>query len=252
MPSKGIIYCITNLVNDKKYIGKTIQDLEERIKRHFYDALSYKDEERCICIAIRKYGKENFKWEKIWEGDSCLLDDMEKYYINKFNTCVFEDNSYGYNMTLGGDGGWDYHINKRRVGKSQSEIYGIDKSKEISRKRSHSLSKDWKENRENRLKNNHFVIDNPMEYLDFSNEKNPNYGRKHPKLNSKLWLLHDENGNEELIVGLRPYFEGYNGTFRVQTLIQKSKNGNYYKGFWCKEIRDCLSLYDIQIKSRYY
>ena len=34
----GYIYCITNLVNQKKYVGKTIYSITERFKEHCSDS----------------------------------------------------------------------------------------------------------------------------------------------------------------------------------------------------------------------
>ena len=91
------IYKITNILNDKKYVGKTEKDLESRWKQHLYKATS--DGPMVISQAIRKYGKENFKFEVI---EKCLSEDVNKkesYWIGKLDT--FEN---GYNSTLGGDG----------------------------------------------------------------------------------------------------------------------------------------------------
>lgn len=87
------IYKITNLLNQKVYIGQSI-DIKKRWKEH------------CITIdncaihqAIQKYGKENFSFEVLEECDQSLLNVKEIYYIEKYNSYY-----NGYNMTLGGEG----------------------------------------------------------------------------------------------------------------------------------------------------
>ena len=52
----GYIYLITNLLNNKKYIGKTTQSIEERWQEHIYDSKRKKCETRPLYRAIRKYG----------------------------------------------------------------------------------------------------------------------------------------------------------------------------------------------------
>lgn len=95
---EGIIYKYTNIINGKSYIGQTI-DEKSRIKKH----KNSKDNLPFHC-AIRKYGWENFKYEvlvRIESEDkltiSLLLDDLEIYYISKYNTL-----EEGYNLTSGG------------------------------------------------------------------------------------------------------------------------------------------------------
>ena len=56
----GYIYKITNLINNKIYIGQTIRDVQIRWKEH----LRSKDEAP-IHKAIRKYGKERSIDEKL-------------------------------------------------------------------------------------------------------------------------------------------------------------------------------------------
>lgn len=53
-----IIYCITNKVNGKQYVGLTMRTLEERFKEHC-------KAESAIGRALRKYGLDNFKLEII-------------------------------------------------------------------------------------------------------------------------------------------------------------------------------------------
>ena len=89
----GDIYCITNLINGKKYIGLTTRCIYERFKEHS-KANSY------IGYAIRKYGENNFAIQSIDTASTTQeLCDKEIYWIKKYNT--FEE---GYNLTIGGEG----------------------------------------------------------------------------------------------------------------------------------------------------
>lgn len=90
------IYKITNIINNKKYVGKTEHPPTKRWKEHLGAA---RNPIMAISHAIHKYGPENFKFEVIEE---CLSEDVNKketYWIGKLDT--FEN---GYNSTLGGDG----------------------------------------------------------------------------------------------------------------------------------------------------
>ena len=89
-----IIYRVTNLINDKVYVGQTIQSLEKRKKQH-----QRSSKRLLISLAIKKYRKENFKWESIQE---CKTQDelnlAEIAWIKKLN-CMRPN---GYNRTNGG------------------------------------------------------------------------------------------------------------------------------------------------------
>lgn len=107
----GIIYKIENIINEKCYIGQTIQNLDKRKSQHICNA--NKGYNFTICNAIRKYGKENFNWTIIKECNNRKeLDEKEKYYIEFFNSY-----KQGYNMTLGGDFNpmFDEEIKKRAI-----------------------------------------------------------------------------------------------------------------------------------------
>ena len=93
----AIIYKITNDINNKIYIGKTIQTIEERWWQH---TNSHINDNTNFHRAILKYGEEHFHIETI-EKDikESELDERERYWINYFNS--YEN---GYNSTLGGDG----------------------------------------------------------------------------------------------------------------------------------------------------
>lgn len=88
----GYIYMITNLINDKKYVGKRAGSISST--KSYYGSGIY------IKRAIERYGKENFKkdiLEVVVDGD---LNERERYWIG-----VYETNITGYNLTMGGDGG---------------------------------------------------------------------------------------------------------------------------------------------------
>jgi group I intron endonuclease len=94
-----IIYKVINLINNKIYIGQTIQTLRERKRRHISCAF-VSNSNVYFHKALRKYGKENFKWEIIDIAETHEeLNEKEKYWIALYNS--FGEN--GYNCTIGGD-----------------------------------------------------------------------------------------------------------------------------------------------------
>ena len=93
----GCIYLITNLINDKVYVGKTVQ-YKRRMKEH---KNSGKNPKYYFPYAIRKYGWENFTKEiLIDEVPEEHLDNLEINYIAFYNSFGHG----GYNLTQGGEG----------------------------------------------------------------------------------------------------------------------------------------------------
>ena len=93
----GIIYKITNLINNKVYIGKTLETLETRWKQHKKDSTRFLN--RPLYRAMNKYGIENFIIEIIETPMLEVLSERECYWIEYYNSFHF-----GYNATKGGDG----------------------------------------------------------------------------------------------------------------------------------------------------
>ena len=96
------IYKITNLINNKSYIGKT-NNFKRRESDHFRLATTkgHKEYDKALYQAIRKYGKENFSFEiiEILE-DYSISGEREKYWIS-----FYDSYNNGYNESEGGDGG---------------------------------------------------------------------------------------------------------------------------------------------------
>lgn len=93
------IYKITNKVNGKIYIGKTVRSLDKRWKEHCQSSRKTQCEKRPLYEAMKKYGIENFEFSLIEECDENILSEKEKYWIEYYGS--FKN---GYNATIGGDG----------------------------------------------------------------------------------------------------------------------------------------------------
>lgn len=100
------IYKITNTLNDKCYIGQSI-DIETRWIQHIHEG-KHNTQKGKLYPAIFQNGIENFIFEVIEECplDQEILNKKERYWIKFYNS--FED---GYNSTIGGQGedSWTYN-----------------------------------------------------------------------------------------------------------------------------------------------
>ena len=103
--TQGFIYCITNKINGKQYIGQTIQNPDTRWYQHKNSAKN-NSHDYYLYRSMNKYGIENFFFEIIEKCNKEELSNKEKEYIKKYNTYRYSPNSNGYNLTLGGEG---YH-----------------------------------------------------------------------------------------------------------------------------------------------
>jgi group I intron endonuclease len=105
------IYKITNLVNNKPYVGKTGKTIEKRWKEHYYEARRW---QKCaetgtnfgynsrLYPAMTKYGYENFNIQLLEETASVEeMNQREQYWID-----FYDARNNGYNIAAGGHGGF--------------------------------------------------------------------------------------------------------------------------------------------------
>lgn len=146
-----IIYCITNKLNGKQYVGQTVRSLEERYSEHCRKLNTV------VGKAIKKYGKENFNIEIL--DSSLIIDDLndkETYWIKEKNTII----PNGYNLCYGGNSTLGYtHKNesklkmsttKKRLGNMVGEknhFHGKKHTAETRRK----MSDSWTDERKKHL-----------------------------------------------------------------------------------------------------
>jgi group I intron endonuclease len=111
----GEIYVITNLNNNKQYVGQTLTHRlnhskyrpfgsNGRFNDHISEALCNSKAKQCTYLnnAIRKHGRDAFKVEMIERCPRQELDGREQTFIHNYN-CLFPN---GYNLTRGGKTLW--------------------------------------------------------------------------------------------------------------------------------------------------
>lgn len=128
------IYKITNLINQKIYVGKTTTTIEKRWKTHWEDSTRLDISNRPLYKAFNKYGKENFKIEELEECSIDELNDKEIYWIEKLGSF-----KYGYNATLGGDG--KHYADYDLIFNLYQEGYTIKKIAELTHYDAETVSK---------------------------------------------------------------------------------------------------------------
>ncbi len=95
----GCVYMAENIANGKRYVGVTINSLDDRKSSHLNDV--FRGSQLVFHRAIRKYGVESFVWSVLEEdNDPEWLLFAEKCWVKKMQSKL----PFGYNMTEGGRG----------------------------------------------------------------------------------------------------------------------------------------------------
>lgn len=136
------IYKITNIINNKLYIGQAVTHIlnhnkyrlygsEGRFRCHISESKS-KKKNQCHYLnnSIRKHGEDNFKVELLEICDMNKGDELETKYILEYNS-LFPN---GYNLKTGGTVFQHTEESKKRLsigGLKAFEIKKLEKFKDI-------------------------------------------------------------------------------------------------------------------------
>jgi group I intron endonuclease len=191
------IYKLTNKINGKCYIGKTV-NLVKRLSGHKCDRRSHAP----ILKAINKYGWDNFEYEVLWEGSRELMNEMEIHYIAEYGTYKGD----GYNCTPGGDG-YPEGID--------NPLYGKPRTNAVKKKISETKKK------------NHPYKGKFPPWL----WKGQPEGDKHP--NATSYVVISPDGTEIKIKGICKFCRENNLTPANMIKVAKGER-NTHKGWKCK------------------
>jgi group I intron endonuclease len=158
------IYKITNIKNNKIYVGQTVSHIlnhkryrpyghQKRFNTHVSEAFSQKrNQSFYLNNAIKKYGVENFMVEILEYCELKISDERELYYITDLNSLY----PNGYNLKNGG-----------------SVFIHTDESK---KKVSNGLVNYFKDKKFEKFKNIKYIDDDIEQYIKPLRKYNEQYG----------------------------------------------------------------------------
>ena len=88
------IYAIKSKTTQRIYVGRTRQQIEERIKAHLTLLRSKKHTNKLMQEDYNKYGEDDFEYYELETGLEYKDRNRECFYMDKYKTC---DSRYGYN-----------------------------------------------------------------------------------------------------------------------------------------------------------
>lgn len=115
------VYKITNKINEKVYIGLTV-NFSERIRTHEVAANNTNGFQyfNPLYVEMRQFGFKNFEFSIVKSGieDEEEAYKLESYYINHYDSIV--DHGKGYNLNYGGKNGVHSDYTKIKMSNMQS------------------------------------------------------------------------------------------------------------------------------------
>ncbi len=155
MSKKYYVYKITNILNNKIYIGQSMSPTK-RWKRHTYLSQSKIKSNQYIHRAMNKYGVYNFIFDIVKECNS--KDEVNQVEFDLINEYKTRDKNFGYNIKPGGykRGGWKHSEETKAKQKTNWKNIHTPESiiKATESRRGYSHSKETKKKMSEAGKNN--------------------------------------------------------------------------------------------------
>lgn len=156
------IYCIKNKVNNKVYIGKSI-NIYSRLYQHLSDLNTGKRKSKNshLLNAWEKYGKNNFEYFVLeyLEPIEELVKERELYWIKYYDSI---DREFGYNLRMDSN-------TKMIVHKETSEKISNRLKKEwsegIRSNHGKKLSENWSKNEDRKILQSQIMTNNLTKYI---------------------------------------------------------------------------------------
>lgn len=232
------IYLIRNKINDKIYIGQSL-DINNRLYKHKYHLKNNTHTNSYLQSSFKKYGEKNFEFKKLFELDNeledvqfvqFLLDELEILAIKELKTLIQEN---GFNIQYGGNSGRhneetkkklrDINLgkvhseeSKKKMSESRKGMIAWNKGKKMNfdTSRNVKISKALKgkeKTLEHKLKLSESKIgkslsDETKEKISSANkgEKNHFFGKKHSDETRKV--LREKNGKKVICITTNKIF----------------------------------------------